>query len=347
MMSIGDMKVLLVAGPLDSATSYEYFNFQQPLERLVGKVMTFDFVARIQAQGRVAMNQTLLAMVKRECPDVIIFIPHTDQFIPEIVDEIGKHTITIGYLFDDMWRIEYSRFWAKHFNFITTSDVNGLRKFRDVGFTNVIYSPFACNHEVYRKKDLSKRYDISFVGQYHPQREWYINRLNKHGFKVQVWGSGWPRGVLSTQEMINVFNQSRINLNLSNCVSWDIRYLLTLSRPINSTLRVWRQAAMAFTHSGMKTAEQIKGRHFEINACGGFQLSYYAEGLERVYQIGSEITLYVDPDDLVEKIRYYLRDNKERQTIACHGYERTLREHTMDKRLLEIFLQVGFGVEVH
>ncbi|MBU0533510.1 MAG: glycosyltransferase [Candidatus Omnitrophica bacterium] len=329
-------KIILAAAPLDPVISYEYHNFLKPLEKIGCKVIPFDFLEHMRLLGRDGMNRKLLEVVRCEQPDIVFFVPHTNQFIPEIVDEIGKHAITLGYLFDDMWRIKYSRFWAKHFNFITTSDVNGLRKFRDVGFTNVIYSPFACNHEVYRKEELPKLYDITFVGQYHPQREWYINWLKKSGFEVRVWGLGWPEKMLSMQEMINVFNQSRINLNLSNCVSWDIRYLTTLSRPIKNTLRVWLQAVRTLTHSDMKTVEQVKGRHFEINACGGFQLSYYVKGLEHFYTIGDEIALFVSPKDLVEKIRYYLEHKDEREAIAQRGQERTLQDHTMEKRLQDI-----------
>jgi spore maturation protein CgeB len=340
------IKVLLVAGPLDPTISYEFYNFQLPLERLVDKVVAFDFAAELHSRGLAAMNQELLATIKREHPDVAIFVPHTDQFIPEVIDEINQYTVTIGYLFDDMWRIEYSRFWARHFTYITTSDVNGVKKFQDTGFRNVIYSPFACNHLFYRKKELPKLYDVTFVGQYHPYREWYITYLKRAGIEVHVWGRGWPSEVLPLHEMVDVFNQSRINLNLSNSISWDARYLVTPLRPLKSSLRVWGGIIRAVSQSDMKIVEQIKGRHFEINACGGFQLSYYVEGLERCYQIGSEIALYADPKDLVQKVRYYLRHDDERQSVAQNGYERTLKDHTMDQRLREILDHVGLAVKV-
>ena len=329
-------KIILAAAPLAPVTSYEYYNFLKPLEKMGYAVIPFDFLEHMRLLSREDMNRKLLEVVRCEHPDLVFFIPHTDQFIPEIVDEIGRHTITLGYFFDDMWRIKYSRFWARHFNFITTSDVNGLRKFQDAGFTNVIYSPFACNHEIYRKENLPKLYDVTFVGQYHPYREWCINHLRKSGINVSVWGKGWPSGMINFKDMISIFNQSRINLNLSNCVSWDIRYLTALSRPLKSTLRVWLQATRALTQSDMKTVEQVKGRHFEINACGGFQLSYYVKGLERHYAIGKEITLYGSIEDMIEKIRYYLKHEDEREAIALRGYERTQSEHTMEKRLQDI-----------
>lgn len=334
-------KVMLAAGLLDPERSYEYHNFLKPLEKLGCVVVPFDFVVELRTHGREKMNQELLAVVQREQPELVIFVPHTDQFVPEVIDEINRHTITLGYFYDDMWRVEYSRFWARHFSFITTSDVNGLRKFQEAGFTNVIYSPFACNPDVYRKKDLPKVYDVTFVGQYHPQREWHINYLRKAGIDIRVWGVGWPAGMLQLDDMVDIFNQSRINLNLSNCISWDIRYLATPFRPLKSTLRAWKQTRAALTRPDMKTVEQVKGRHFEINACGGFQMSYYVEGLERLFAPGDEIALFVSPEDLVEKTRYYLKHADERETIAQRGHERALRDHTMVRRLQEILTRMG------
>ena len=336
-------KIILVAAPLDPVISYEYCNFLKPFEKIGYSVIPFDFLEHMRTVGREGMNRKLLEVVLREEPELVFFVPHTDQFIPEIIDEIGRHTTTLGYLFDDMWRIEYSRFWARHFKFVTTSDVDGLRKFGDAGFKNVIYSPFACNTEIYCKKDLPKVYDVTFVGQYHPYREWCIRHLRRSGIDVKVWGAGWPSGMISSKEMIDIFNQSRINLNLSNSVSWDIRYLTSLSRPIKSTLRVWRQAACALTRPDMKTVEQVKGRHFEINACGGFQLSYYVKGLESLYAIGDEIALFVSPDDLLNKTRYYLYHEVEREAIARRSRERTLRDHTMEKRLQDILKYLKLG----
>lgn len=336
------MKVLLVSmmyeyGDKYQGLSYDYYHFFQCLKQLVDSVVFFDFMGVIQEQGKERMNRELLETVKRERPDVAIVVPYTDQFIPEVVDEINEHTITVGYFFDTMWRVEYTRFWAGHFTFVTTSDTNGVQKFRDAGYNNVIYSPFACNHHIFIKKDIPKVYDVSFVGQYHPYRAWYLKQLKKAKINVQVWGHRWKTGRLDQDGMVNAFNQSRINLNLSNSVSWDLRYLLSSPRAIKNTLG-------SIGKRDYKVREQVKGRHFEINACGGFQLSYYVEGLERCYQIGEEIALYESPEELVEKIRYYLKHEDEREAIAKRGYERTLAEHTMEQRFRQLFEHIRFSI---
>ena len=343
------MKVLFVGslyieGQRERGFSYEYYNLFQSLERLVGNISVFDFMEVQRQQGREQMNQALLEKVKSCRPEVTIVVPYTDQFIPEVIDEINLHTITVAYFFDDMWRIEYARFWAGHFTFITTSEVNGVRKFREAGYDNVIYSPFGCNNHIFVNRNLPKLYDISFVGLYHPLRAWYLRKLRQSGLDVKAWGQGWGTGHLQEDDMVTVFNQSRINLNLSNSICWDVRYLLSLSRPIKDTLRAWRSILHALRRPDVKVREQVKGRHFEINACGSFQLSYYVEGLESHYKIGDEIALYSSPEELVEKAHYYLKQEDEREAIAQRGHERTLRDHTMERRFRELFERIGLSI---
>jgi len=44
---------------------------------------------------------------------------------------------------------------------------------------------------------------------------------------------------------------------------------------------------------------------------------------------------------LIDKIRHYLANEKERAAIAKAGYERTMREHTYNHRFDKIFKQAG------
>jgi len=340
------MKVLLVSmqyayGDKARGLSGECYYFECPLKQLGMNVLTFDFMSVFKEQGRERMNQRLSDMVCAEKPDVTIVVPYTDQFIPDVMDEINKHTVTIGYYFDDTWRIQYSGFWARHFTYVTTSDVNGIKRWRDVGYNNFLYSPFGCNHQLFVRKDLPKIYDVSFIGGYHPYRAWCLRKLRKAGINVHAWGHGWPNGSLEYAEMVDVVNQSRVNLNLSNNESWDLRYVLSPIRSVKDSLKVLRNTMRTAIRSDAKTREMVKARHFEINACGGFQLSYYVEGLEKHYQIGKEITLYESADAMVEKALYYLKHEDEREAIANQGYERTLRDHTMETRFGDLFDAIG------
>jgi len=337
------MKILVVSmkydyGEKERGLSGNEFYFERPLSRLGHEVLSFDFMENCRVHGREGMNRGLLETVKRERPALALFVPHEEQFLPAVLHEINKFTTTIGYFFDDVWRISFSRFWAGQFHYVTTSDVHGEKRWADAGCSNFIYSPFGCRAEMFRKKNLPKIYDVTFVGQYHPFRTWIVQRLRREGLQVSAWGYGWKNGRIDFEAMVDIFNQSRINLNLSNNESWDLRYLLWPFRPVMDTLRALKRTGRSVVGVDAKIREMVKARHFEINGCGGFQLSYYVEGLERHYEIGEEISIYGAVEDLVDKVRYYLKHEEERKAIAHRGYERTLQEHTLEsrfKRLVE------------
>lgn len=328
------MKILLVCmlhayGNPKREYSYEYFNFYQSLKQLGHEVELFDYMGEMQALGKEGMNQKLLARVQEWQPTVTLFSLYTDQFEPSVVEQLRKHTKTLCFFHDDTWRVEYSRYWARHFDYFTTPDVYGELKYREIGLPNAIHFPFGCNEQIFRKLNVARKFDVSFVGGWHPYREWLIKRIMQAGVNVEVAGYGWPAGEIDQQEMVRIFNESHINLNLSNSASWDARYLASSPRALINRLR------------SKKNIEQLKARHFEINGCGAFQLTYYVEGLERCYDINRELGVYTDPDDLMEKVKFYLAHEELREAIAESGFKRTLEEHTFSRRFQMVFQRMG------
>jgi spore maturation protein CgeB len=309
--------------------SYEYYNFFQSLQALGYDVTLFDYMDELKVLGKDGMNQKLLRLVADMRPDVAMFSLYTDQFEPETVEKLRLYTRTLCFFHDDTWRVDFSKFWARHFDFFTTPDISGVKKYSALGLPNAIHFPFGCNEMLYRNLSLEKKYDVSFVGAWHPYREWLVNCLRKNGIKVHAVGHRWPDGIVEHKEMVEIFNQSHINLNLSNSASWDARYLLSSPRALLNRIR------------SPKSVEQLKARHFEINGCGAFQLSYYVEGLERYYAIGEEIGIYLDPDDLLNKVKYYLANEALHKSIAEAGYRRTLVNHTFRSRFENVFARMG------
>lgn len=328
------MKILLACmlhtyGDPEREYSYEYFNFYQSLKQMGHEVELFDYMGEMQALGKESMNHKLLARAQEWRPTVTLFSLYTDQFEPAVIDRLREYTTTLCFFHDDTWRVEYSRYWARHFDFFTTPDVHGEMKYRELGLFNAIHFPFGCNEQIFRKMDVSKKYDVSFVGAWHPYREWLIKRLEKDGVNVKIAGHRWPDGEINQDGMVRLFNESRINLNLSNSASWDARYLTSSPRAFINRLR------------SKKNIEQMKARIFEVSGCGAFQLSYYVEGLAHCYDIDREISVYADADDLVEKVKFYLTHEELRESIAEAAYKRTLKDHTFDQRFQIVFQRMG------
>ena len=328
------MKILLAImqydyGNSSSGHSYEYTNYYSSLVQMGHEVVLFDYMSELQRHGKKKMNSMLSDRAKEIRPDLAIFHLYTDQFDVAVIDKSKNYTVTLSIFHDDTWREQYAIYWAQHFNFFTTPDYFSLRKYLALGLNGVLFFPYGCNETLYRKMDAPKVHDVSFVGRWHPYRQWLVNRIKKAGISINARGPGWRGGMVDHDEMVRLFNQSRINLNFSNSASWDARYLCSSPRALIDRLR------------SRKVVEQLKARHFEINGCGGFQLSYYVAGLEKLYLIGDEIAIYDAPEDMIEKIRFYLKNEDMRESIASAGYQRTLSEHTFNKRFGELFNSMG------
>jgi len=317
--------------------SYEYFNVLMPAEDVFGKenVVLFDFMSNYKNHGKSRMNSMLYEFVKSEKPDVTIFCLFRNEIDEDTVSKLSSITRTVCYFIDDPWRQKFARHWIKYFDFFSTPDFYMLKKYQSEGLKQVIYSPFGFNSSIYIKKDLPLKYDVSFVGGFSALRKWIFSLLEKEGIKVNVFGRGWARNKswLSIDEMVNVFNQSKINLNLSNASSYDLNFLFYSLRSVHSLKNIIRTR---------KNREQVKGRHYEINGCGGFQLSYFVPGLNAAYEIDKEIAVFDNPYSLADQLKYFLKNDEHRSVIAKAGHERSLKEHSAQhyiKNLCETALE--------
>ena len=134
----------------------------------------------------------------------------------------------------------------------------------------------------FSKRDIK----ISFVGARNDYRNFVINSLAKKGIEVACYGNGWPNGSVTTSEFNDIIGRSKISLNLSNSVHWDLRHL------IQNPLSILRNI------KSRKTIEQFKARHLEIAALGACQLSFYCLGIEKILKIGDEIVIYPNIDEI-------------------------------------------------
>ena len=303
--------------------SYEYNNLYLPLCDVFGKdnIYLFDFFTLFKEKGKNEMNLLLKEKIESFKPDIALFALFEDEFDEKIINSLKGTTNTVVYFFDDPWRTKFANYWKQYFNYFSTPDYTMYQRYLSDGNKYVFFTPFGFNKNIYKKTNVEKIYDVSFVGGYSPLREWTIKKLKSNGINVNVFGRGWnkDKSWLTEKEMVNVINQSKINLNLSNAQSYYLPFLfwsLCSYKTVKDLLLL------------RKTIEQVKGRHYEINGCGGFQLSFNIPGLEIAYEIGKEIAVYSSIDNLIEKINYYLKNENEREAIANNGYQRSLKDHT-------------------
>ena len=106
----------------------------------------------------------------------------------------------------------------------------------------------------------------------------------------------------SLDEMPLIFNQSKININIT-------------AKSIRSGLPL---------------------RIFDVLGCGGFLITNYQSEIPQFFTIGKDLVTYDSADNLKELCRYYLEHEQERKDIALHGYNTVKKYHTYDIRLLQM-----------
>jgi spore maturation protein CgeB len=73
-------------------------------------------------------------------------------------------------------------------------------------------------------------------------------------------------------------------------------------------------------------------RLFEATGMGAMLLTDEDSDIGLVFEPGVEVVTYSSYEDCVEKIRYFLEHESERELIAAKGQERTMNEHSLNAR---------------
>jgi len=341
--------------------SFEHYNFFDSLNRMGHDILYFDLGKLQDTSSKARLNRRLLEIVRAERPHLMFTVLFREELDKSVVTKISRDTSTrtVAWFCDDHWRFEnYTRHWATCFGWSVTTARSAVPKYRAIGYNNVIHSQWACNQFQYQRADIRLQYDVTFVGQPHGERRRWIDALRLAGIDVQAWGSGWESGRLTHQRMIEVFNASRINLNLSKASSTGMEPAAGFAHRLASRITNVVPSAVKGTfkksnrssrlESGttglVRLSDQIKGRNFEVPGCGGFMLTGRAEDLESYYEEGREVACFETISELIDKIRYYLSHEDERTDIAEAGYRRTLYEHTYVHRLTDIFRELRLPV---
>lgn len=100
--------------------------------------------------------------------------------------------------------------------------------------------------------------------------------------------------------------------------------------------------ATSFIYAGTKinlniALKGIEGgttqRIMDIMGAGGFVLTNYCEETAELFEEDKEIVMFRTPEELIQKVDYYLEHEEEREQIARAGHERAMNDYTYEKKI--------------
>ena len=294
--------------------------FKKNFEKLGFEVVSFYYDQYLKDTK--PLQKALIEFANSEKPDLIFFSLFRDQFSHETLQHLKRKYTTINWFGDDQWRFDnFTKYYANDFSWCITTDLYAVNKYKELGQKNVVLSQWAAIDTQETPASDGYEYDVSFVGGFHPYRSWFLSQLRKRGISVEAFGNGWKNGPLTSDEMNELFAKSKINLNISNSNSFDIRYLMSSVKAILLAIK------------SKKSNSQIKARNFEIPFFGGFQLTDYVPSLEQYFDIGKEIVCYASPEEAILQIEYFLENDSLRESIRGAGHQKALQCHGYLHRL--------------
>jgi spore maturation protein CgeB len=364
------MKVLYVSHGhfWDSTWPYAYIDnyLVATLKNMGCEVKVYDFFSRafifheilrgqpqIAALGKQRYLEFLEERASAELPlEVLEFEP---DFILHIVGRLGSRCLkalkklkipTAIWFLDDPQELKATTRKALLYDYVFTVEPAAVEAYRAAGVKSVRYLPLACFSEIQKPlKNLPEEYhsDICFVGVPFPNRVALFDKLADFfkEYKVRIIGGGQTVGgdekagwlwekfltrmdvyqgsvidrMIPPEEAAKYYNGARINLNIHR-TSADQRFE--------------REAHLGIEASG------VNGRTFEIAGCSAFQIVDASRNVGDFFEVGKEITIYKNENDLVEKIKYFLSHEKERLKIAASAYQKVIDNHTYQHRLQQI-----------
>jgi spore maturation protein CgeB len=111
-------------------------------------------------------------------------------------------------------------------------------------------------------------------------------------------------------------------------------------RLFESAAEIFRKSKIVFNTAAV---DDINMRVFEATATGSFLLTEWVPYIDLLFEDGKHLVTFKTIDEAVEKARYYLKHDDEREAIAKAGMEHTLANHTYQHRIKEALCKIGLG----
>jgi spore maturation protein CgeB len=92
---------------------------------------------------------------------------------------------------------------------------------------------------------------------------------------------------------------------------------------------------------GSQLIPHVRLRDFEAPMCRTCYVTGHTDELQEFYELGKEIEVYLTPEEMVEKTKFYLAHPVAAEKLREAGYQRARRDHTWSRRFQQLFLSIG------
>lgn len=272
-------------------------------------------------------NLKLLFIAFRSNPEVLFISGGINCIFPSTIKLIKIYFSIKVVLFSGVnpqyaiTKVEKNLIKRKIVDVVVENDRGYASSWQEMGAPTVIVLPISgVDTKIHRRLNLSvkeeKRYkaDVVFIGTLLKERQKTLTKLLQ--FNLKIWGDippgqsliteleGAYQGTAHGEKMVKIFNAAKIVLNF---------------QPPDMTVG-----------GNMRT--------FEIPGCGAFQMVDKCD--KNWFTDGREVVIFKGEEDLIRKIRHYLKNEEARKKISEMGHLAAYEKHTYENRFQELLRKI-------
>lgn len=271
-----------------------YTDKRLPL-RIAGSIAQYMGIGkhRMPWMERNRLHRALCKLIEAERPDYLLTIS-TIALDQRTIGFARAHGLqsSIGWCVEGpSWIIERPDDPGKHDHYFTQFDDPRFIKLDTLGFAPGLYRPL---------KGAPVDSAIVFVGRHEARRETYLNAIADHG--LLIYGPRW---------------ESHGNEKLQSCLQGEEIWGDEINTLYNRAKIVLNIPSWAPSY-----ADTPNLRLVDVPAAGAFLLTEDSEATRRIFTPGEHIEVFSSPEELREKVLFYLTHDSAREKIARAGYER-------------------------
>lgn len=280
--------------------------------RLMARLQTLPLAHRII--GRPGWIQTIaLAQIQNYRPDVV-YCQDLTVLNPDTLQTVKQHCrLLVGQIASPLPPPHY----LTQFDLIVTSFPHFVGELKTLGVASQ-YLKLGFEPRVWRQVGTMERtFGVAFIGSYSYYHKGGTQLLESVAAQtpIEFWGQGTSRLAPSSAIRQRFHGEA-----------WGL-----------AMYKILAQTRIAINrHIGVAGEYANNMRLYETTGMGAMLLTDEKKNLGDLFKVGEEVVTYTNDQDLVDKIRYYLDHETERQAIALAGQKRTLAEHSYDNRMKEL-----------
>ena len=286
------------------------------LQRRVGKVSFINLPRYKKYFFWMDYRKAIHRKILKQIPDLVLI--YSKDIPYSVLEEIRTRCQTAMFYPDpegtrDKKLIRHGR--LVDYLFITNK--SQIEELKSLGIKSPLYCMQGCDRDMHRIIATRNRKwysEVGFIGR--PRKDHRVKLLQavNQNFDFKAWGAQWR--------------------------DYDLTCLKPRIYPKEFAKICYATKIMLGCDPSFELEGYFSNRTWITLGCGGFLLTNYSPGLEKIFTKGEHLEWYHDQEECLELIRYYLKHEDRRKQVAQNGYQFAHTHRTYDIVIDEIISHI-------